>query len=122
MCFLSSGSACFNLFKICTSLWPAFTLITDVNLVSVKTVIQNTHGLLVTRNLDRYLLANLSWITLKDARANDICKHAFAKDGKDLVAAAVKLLAEDNLVVSFGVGGGVEGSGNKGRCCGFLDR
>lgn len=63
------------------------------------------HRLLAPHNLYGNLSVDLPSFALKHPRADNIRKHAFAKRGKDLVTSTVKLLTENDSIISFMVGG-----------------
>ena len=65
---------------------------------------KDAHRFLRTDNLDRNLFSNLAWLALQDSSPYDVCEHTLSERRKHLIMAAVKLLTQNNLVVSFGIG------------------
>lgn len=65
------------------------------------------HGLLTTDDLDGHLLTRFTDLPIEHTRFHNIGEHALAEGREDLVTATIKLLTQDDLVVTFGVCGGV---------------
>ena len=78
------------------------------------------HRLLAAYNLDCDFLPDFACVRLKNTRSDDVRKHAFAKRREDLVPPSVKLLSENDLVITLGIGSRIECSGDNGRCRRFL--
>ena len=61
------------------------------------------HGLLAANNLNCDFFAGLAFASLHHSGADDIREHTFSQRGEHLLQAAIKLLSENYLIVSFGV-------------------
>ena len=80
----------------------------------------NLHGLLAPHDLNSNLSTNVCRLSTNYPGAYHVGEHSFAKGGEDLVASSIKLLAEDDGVISFWIGSRVQCGGDKSGSRGFL--
>lgn len=118
-----------------SSLEPAQSQRQSTDLTQRSKTREDVHRLLAADDLDGHLLLPATGrstpvhavcfcalsIILQNSSPDDVGEHAFTQRGKDLVTPPIKELAEDDLVVTFWIGGCVESRSDKyGRGDGWL--
>lgn len=83
--------------------------------LGVKHRANDIHRLLAAYNLDRYLLTSLAGLAIEDASFYNVGKHAFAEMRKYLIAAAIELFTQDDLVVTLWIGSRIQRRRDQGR-------
>ena len=119
ICFLSSGSACLNLLRICTSFSPARYLrhAFDDHELNVDKKEKHPHRLLASYNFNRHLLANI--FSRNNPSPDDICKHALS-DMRIYLVPSIKLFPKYDRIITLRVGCGIESSRDKSWSSRFL--